>query len=370
MDRLTAGLAAGDRFAGWPRAAALAVLAIFALLLALAAITAKPPEELNGTPGPIPASESGVAANKQARDADLALYRRIVERVAEGDGYYPTAIAEQRLRSYPVRPGLAVRMPTLALVTAWIGTRGMFALGVLVALAVMVAWWQRLASEPGALDRRVFALLLLAIGSLIDLKPQYLYQHEVWAGLLLALGFGLHRPGKWHGAWIAAALALAIREHALPFVMLMAALAGWRRDWRELGAWAVLVSLFAIGLTLHLYEVARHIFPSDQPSPPWLVVRGLQGWTGNIVASSVLWRLPHGLAAVVALLPLLGWAGWRSAAGLFGTLLHAGYGLLFMLAGRDNNFYWALVVIPTWFVGLAFMPRALVTLTRRALGKP
>ena len=43
--------------------------------------------------------------------------------------------------------------------------------------------------------------------------------HELWAGMLLALAFGLHRPGRKYGAaLVAAGLALAIREHALPFV--------------------------------------------------------------------------------------------------------------------------------------------------------
>ena len=40
--------------------------------------------------------------------------------------------------------------------------------------------------------------------------------------------------------WIAAALALAIREHALPFVLLLGAIAAWRGDWRQARAWALL----------------------------------------------------------------------------------------------------------------------------------
>ena len=48
--------------------------------------------------------------------------------------------------------------------------------------------------------------------------------------------------------------------------------------------------------------------------------------------------------------------------GLLAALLCAGYGLLFMIAGRDNNFYWALLVAPVWFAGLAFLPMALRSL--------
>ena len=44
--------------------------------------------------------------------------------------------------------------------------------------------------------------------------------HELWSGMLLALAFGLHRPGQGNGgrcrsSVAAAALAVAIREHAL-----------------------------------------------------------------------------------------------------------------------------------------------------------
>ena len=224
----------------------------------------------------------------------------------------------------------------------------------------------RLGEEPGGRERRVTATALLLAGMAAGLNPAYLVLHEVWAGLLVALAIGVHRPGRWHWAWLAAAAALAIREHALPFVLLLAAMAAWRRDWREAAAWLALAALFAIGLAWHLHTVGTHLLPSDRLSPPWLVFRGLPGWTGNLVEASVLHLLPVPLAAPLALLPLLGWAGWNSPAGRFHTLLFAGYGLLFMLAGRDNNFYWALVVTPAWFVGCAFLPMALRSLLASA----
>ena len=73
--------------------------------------------------------------------------------------------------------------------------------------------------------------------------------------------------------------------------------------------------------------------------------------------SSNLRFLPHGIAGPIVLLALLGWAGWKSAAGTTGTLLYLGYGIAFMLAGRTNNFYWGAVVAPAIFVGLAFLLR-------------
>jgi hypothetical protein len=351
-----------DRFARWPRGAAWVALIVIAVALA-AAVWSAPV-----APPIAPSAAASAPAPSAQRDTDLQLYDRIAARVAAGENYYAAAIAEQRAGNFPVRPGLAVRLPTLAFLAAGLGPNGLLALAALLGLGVLAAWWGRLGEEPGGRERRVIAMLLLAVGALAGLKPEYLVLHEVWAGLLLALGGALHRPGRWRAAWLPVALALAIREHALPFVLLLAALAAWRRDWRELAAWLVLVALFAVGLAFHLQAVGQHLLASDRPSPSWLAFRGLGGWTDNIVQSSVLHGLPARVAAPLALLPLVGWAGWKTRLASFYTLAFVGYGLLFMIAGRDNNFYWALVVTPAWFVGYAFLPMALRSLFASARG--
>ncbi len=366
-----------DRFAHWAPGAAILVLAGFALLLVLAVLTDRSdidPERVTPPEGELVEElveevvNTEFADGEDERDTDLQLYDRIAERVADGENYYAVAVEEQRARDFPVRPGLAVRLPTLAFLTAWLGQGGLIALAALLGLATLLAWWRRLDDEPGGEENRPIALLLLVVGTMIGLKPQYLALHEVWAGVLLALSFGLHRRDKWALSWLAAAAALAIREHALPFVLLMGALAAFRRDWRELAAWAALVLLFILALALHLSNVSDYVSDSDPTSPSWLVFRGLGGWTANMVNSSVLHLLPGWLAAPIVLLPLLGWAGWKSDMGLFALLLFVGYGVFFMFAGRDNNFYWGLVVAPAWFVGLAFLPRALRSLWNSARG--
>jgi hypothetical protein len=355
-----------DRFAHWAPGAAVAVLVLTLLLLLGAALTERTSADAPAAP---PATSLAPAAEpSDARDTDLALYDVIAARVAAGDNYYRAAVEEQRARDFPVRPGLAVRLPTLAMLFATFGTIGMALLAGVLALLTLGAWWLRLGEEPGGDEHRTIALLLLVIGAGTGLKLQYLVLHEVWAGLLLALAFGLHRPRRWGAAWLAAAAALAIREHALPFVLLMGAMAAYRRDWRESAAWGGLVLLFLIGLAVHLAQVNPLISTADPASPAWIVWRGLGGLTSNVELSTSLHLLPGWLAAPLAVLPLLGWAGWKSDAGLFGLLLFAGYGLLFMIAGRDNNFYWALVVTPCWFIGLAFVPRTVRTLWNSARG--
>lgn len=374
MARLGARTRKFDRFAKWAPGAALLVLAGFALLLVAAALTALPAPDDAPTNAVTDAASALVtnadsAAESEERDEDLRLYDRVAERVGEGENYYVVAIEEQRARDFPVRPGLAVRLPTLAYVSGHVGPWGMMALAFVLGVAVFIAWWDRLENEPGGREYRTHILLLIAIGALAGFKPHYFALHEVWAGMFVALSLGLHRPGRWGWALVFAAAALAVREIALPYVCLMGALALMRGGRVEAVAWSLLAGIFLIGLAAHVSLVGALTSAADPVSPGWLALRGLGGWTSNIVTSSPLQLLPSVVAAPLALLPLIGWAGWRSDLGLTGFLLCLGYGVGFMIAGRDNNFYWALVVMPIWFVGFAFVPRALSSLWTSARGQ-
>jgi hypothetical protein len=363
-----------DRFARWGPLPARLLLAALVVLLAASAMV------------PINAGRSTVKtknfvevlvktngeALERKRDDDLALYDRAIERIRHGENYYDFIVAEHRLSHYPVRPGLAVRLPTLAYLDAWAGLPGQFAAAIALLIAVLLAWWRRLGAEPGALRRRVLATALLGLGGSLGLNRDFFVLHELWAGMLLALSFGLHRvrsdssPGKWGWSLAVAALALAIRELALPYVLLMAAMALWRGDRREGLAWAGLAALFLAALAWHLQLVAVQALPSDPLSPSWLELRGLSGWVSNVALSSNVRSLPHWLAGPLVMLMVFGWASWRTAAGAFATLLYLGYGLAFMIAGRGDNYYWGFMVAPAMFIGLAFVPTGLKSLWRAA----
>ena len=352
-----------DRFAAWPRPAALAALALLLILLAASALV--PITRGQGrdiAPSLVPSG----AAPEKVRDDDLQVYDNVIARIQRGEGYYPAVVAEHRAIGFPLTPGFAVRLPTLAYIEAAIGPPGEYVAAVLLLAAVLLAWWRRLGAEPGGTEHRLLAMALLAVGAVLVLNTYFFRLHELWAGMLLALSFGLHRPGKWGCSLAAAALALAIRELALPFVLLMAAMALWRRDWREGAAWSALAALFLVGLALHLHAVAALVRPGDFVSASWLELRGLSGALSNLTLSSNLRYLPHWLAGPLILLALLGWAGWRSAAGAFGTLLFLGYGLAFAIAGRAENYYWGMIVTPTFLMGLAFAPSAAKGLFRAA----
>ena len=370
-----------DRFAHWPRDRARVLLAaVLAVLVAAALVPITVGKGEIATP-PLLANAiaPGLVAHKapdRPRDDDLKLYDAAIARISKGENYYSFIVSEHRKAHYPVRPAVAVRLPTLAYLDAWAGLPGQIAAAIVLMLGVLWVWWQRLGSEPGGLAQRPIAITLLFSGAALGLNRNYFVLHELWAGMLIALSFGLHRPsqkrgegGQWLGAWCAAALALAIREHTLPFVLLMAAYAGWRQAWREAAAWAALVALFAIGLAIHIHLIDAQALPSDPTGPSWFALRGLGGWLSDIVLSSNLRFLPHWAAGPVVILMILGWAGWRSPAGAFATLLYLGYGVAFMIAGRNDNFYWGAMIAPAMFIGLAFVPMAVSGLVRAGLGK-
>ncbi len=364
-----------DRFAHWAPGAAILALALVLAVLLAAALTARdtsPDATESSLAGPNTVAATGEkveqAANVARRDTDLQLYDAIAERVAAGENYYEVAVDEQRARDFPVRPGFAVRLPTLAYIYAAVGQWGLMIIAGVLGIATLVAWHYRLRDVSGGPGRLRYLLLLLVIGSVAGLKPQYLALHEVWSGMLIALSIGLYRPQRWGWALLAGTLALAIRELALPFVLLMGWIALLRGNRGEFAAWLCVVIVFGIAITAHLLAVGAVTSEADPASPSWLALRGFGGWTANIVLSSPLYLLPSYIAAPLALLPLLGWAGWRSWFGVTGFLLCLGYGVAFMIAGRDNNFYWALIVMPVWFVGYAFVPRAFASLWNSARG--
>jgi hypothetical protein len=361
-------------FAGWSPLLARIVLATLLLLIAAAAVVpvAKPGSRSpwNGPVEAPLATQPGTPAKPY--DEDIALYEVAIERIAKGENYYDFIVPEQRSRDYPVNPSFAVRLPTLAYLNAWLDGPGQIAAAIALMLGIIAAWWRRFGEEGVDPRMRRMATAMVFVGASLALNRHYFPLHELWAGGLIALSFGLHRigrngqGGRWVGALCAGALALAIREHSLPFVLLMAATALWQRNWKEAAAWSAVIALFCGAMALHLALVSRDVLPSDPHSAPWLVLRGLSGWLGNVVQSSNLRWLPHFLAGPGVVLMAFGWLGWPGRGGVFGFLLSAGYGLAFMLAGRWDNFYWGAMIAPAMFAGIIFAPRALIELFEAA----
>lgn len=350
-------------------------LAILVLLLGLAALIPISAEDPPSAAAPRPAAAAATPAVQGARGADVDFYGRVVERLGAGENYYAFIVAEQRQAGYPVRPGLTVRLPTLAVMQAMLGPLGtrLAALGLL--LAVLAAWWRRLSAQP--VPQRLAACAAAFAGSALTLNPEYLPVHELWAGLLIALALALYRPpterprraADWLPALLCGALALAIREHSLPFALLLTAFAWWRGSRAEALAWTALIALFLLALMAHLQAVAPQVLAGDLPSPSWLTFRGLAGVVSPVVLSTGLHPLPHWLAGPIVVLAFAGWIGWNSPTGRLGAALFLGYAILFAIAGRASNFYWGLLLAPGLFLGLAFAPAAVKSLFRAAVAR-
>ena len=307
------------------------------------------------------------AAEKPARaKGDLALYARINERMTAGEGYYAAAMDEQRASNYPTRPFVAVRLPTLAWLQAVIGVAGVRYLEFALVLACLWAANSRLARLASvSLPERLAVLGLLVLGGAAVLAPRAGLIHELWAGLCLTLALLLYRPERWWPALLAAAAAIAVRELAVPFVLLWLAFALAARRWREAAGVAGLLALFAGGMTLHYLAVEAGRLANDPASPGWdamigygLPLMALSRLTGLIM-------IPVTAAAPIALLPLIGWAGIGGRLGLFALLWSAGTLTMIALFARPDNFYWAQLVLPAYGLGLAFAPRALAELMLR-----
>lgn len=364
--------ALGRPFLQLPRFGARLLLALIAAAMIGAAWAACPAP---GNVGPaatsvIAPTPDSTAHNNSRGKGDMALYARIAERMTAGEGYYEAALSEQRASSYPTAPFVAVRLPTLAWVQAGIGVDAVRYAALLLTAACVGALMLRRTPLHAAPAERLAGAALLALGGAAVLSPVAGYDHDFIAGLLLTLALLAYRPGRWWPALIAVGAALAVRELAAPFAVLWLAFAAADRRWAEAAAVAALLALFAGGMALHHEAVAAHRLASDLVSQGWA---GMEFYGLPIAALGQLTGLrflPASLAAPLALLPLVGWAGLGGRLGLMAALWCAGLFTVMALFARTGNYYWAELALPAYAVGLAFAPRAIAELLRRAFGRP
>jgi hypothetical protein len=367
-----------SRFSGVSRAGAWLILLLTAGLMAASALFPMTPPILPTVEVvvPIAADPSGTASGAATKtvidgNPDLTLYRNIIAKVAAGEGYYPAIADLHRSSSFPLRPFIVFRLPTLAVVSAALGMPVVKASLWALLLAVVIAWWGRLDGAFASPPRRIIAVVMLVFGLIFNAHPEVVVVHEVWAGSLMALSWAIHRSEggvlRWLPSVLLGLMAVLVREMALPFILLMGAFAVWRRQWPEVAGWATAVVIFAAAIAVHADQVAAVTSLADTASEGW---SKFGGWPFFVFAmrrmTQLFWLLPPWAGAAMVPLILLGWASWRSSAGLFGFLLFSGYGLILMVLGRPENFYWALMVAPTFLLGLVFLPEALSALIAAA----
>ncbi|WP_379923461.1 hypothetical protein [Erythrobacter sp. R86502] len=369
--RLPGGVALLDRwealgrpFRVLPRGAARVILVVLAALMVWSAIAAAPVDQAERQR----ITAKAVHTQPGKAKGDLALYSRIAARVSAGEGYYPAAMDEQRASNYPTRPFVAVRQPSLAWLQALIGVGGVRFAEMGLVIACLWAANLRLAALVST-PERLAALVLLALGGAAVIVPLAGLIHELWAGLWLTLALLVYRPDRWWPALFAAAMALAVRELAVPFVLLWLVFAVVARRWREAAGVAGVLAVFAVGMALHYMAVEAGRLPGDPASQGWNAFAGFGLPLMAVSRLTGLALLPMALAAPLAILPQVGWVGLGGRFGLFAALWFAGLFTMVALFARPENFYWAQLVLPAYGIGLAFAPRSLFDLWQSAAGR-
>ena len=301
---------------------------------------------------------------------DMMLYREIVSAMQSGQGYYQAATETQRAHNYPTRPFVTVREPALYWLAAQHGWTWLNRIEVGLLIAVVLTWVFALPA-PINLAEKLAAAALIGVAGMAAIATSITPMSEAWCGLLLtlALGLTLWRRVPWWMPVLVIAAALALRELALPFLLLAAAFAWWERRWNELAGWALVALLFGLGMALHAAQVAGVAQPTDLQSVGWNSGLGLRGVLLALVNTTLLHLLPHRPALLIALLPVLGWGALDGRDGRFAALLLGGYALMIAVFSRSDNFYWGFLLLPAWFAGLALVPRGVWQLAR-AIGRP
>ena len=365
--------AAADWMARWcalyrplrnlPRLGAVAVLLALAATLAWSAVAV--PQMRSGE---VKAQVTKAENNGKKGIGDYELYRRIYKRVEAGENYYEAAVTEQRANRYPVKPFVTFRLPTLAYFQSVLGlpALGHLLVGLLV---VSIGLYLPLTQDRTRLAERAAGALALLAGGASLFARQGPLSHESVAGILLTLALLSYRTTNFWPSLILAALALAVRELALPFVLLWLVLALVARRWREAGWVAVVICLFGLGLWLHSLGVASVIGEGGLTSPGWKAMAGPALPLMGMVRMTPLLALPTWLAAPLAVLPLLGWVSLGGKRAGFACLAFAGFFVMMALFARPENYYWIMIVLPLYAAGLAFAPRAVADLVAAARGK-
>src|SRR3546814_4238007 len=134
----------------------------------------------------------------------------------------------------------------------------------LVGGAAVFAWYRRLRTEAELPRYAPVAALLVAVNLTQLAAREWLYIHEVAAGVLLALALALYRPARPWLAMAVVATALAIRETIVPAAMLFGLFALIDRDWRAAAGWLAIGLCFAGGLAAHVTALPAGTTPAQE----------------------------------------------------------------------------------------------------------
>ncbi|MBB3695546.1 hypothetical protein [Sphingomonas sp. BK580] len=295
-----------------------------------------------------------------ARPAAELLHDSIVAAMRHGGRYYETF--RDLARTAPDAGDARTLPPTLAAVSAAMPNWAMLLL-VGAALAGLVAVGvQRLTPLFAGVAGQVLAALLLVAGTAAVALLWEQAPHAGWGALLAAYAVLLRRAERWGTAAALGCAAAVIDPAALLVPAVMAALALHDGTAREALGWLAALAVGGAVLGCHLWAIDAVAPPAPEAvllsiAPPSALAR--------LLGAGLPGAAP-GLAAVLLMLALLGWATLPRALGpRVVALVLAGVAADGRVAGLHSATLAAALVAP----GLAFAPDAIADLLRRAPGR-
>jgi hypothetical protein len=287
---------------------------------------------------------------------DQELYRTVVERVREGENFYPATMDAQRERQYPVQPALAVRPPTMTYGLALLpSTAARTAALIALLFGALIALRQSLADHPPA---EALGMVALAVAGLFGaFFPGNVYLHEQWSVLLIMLSLAAHRR-----TWlmvVLALLAVLVRETALAWLAAIVVYGLWQRDWKRAGLAAGAIALAGGLWLIHAQFVAAQIQPGDLTSPGWMRFGGLPLVIDALRRNLVLTGLPGPLVLALVAASLAAMLRWGRDMERIAAIGSAGFLAALTVFGRPDNGYWGFMAAPFVLLGLPLIAREL-----------
>ncbi len=308
-------------------------------------------------------------AEVNPEESDFYLYVAIAERMELGESYYEAAIKEQTERGYPVAPATTVRTPITSWLVTLLGPQLAYGLMlILMALVVVsaVVVFERIASSRfqwwGSLTFLTTGLALFGSSAI--------YFQETWAVLFMFLSICI-RNKNLTIAIVFGLIACAFRELALPFVFAMSAYEFVSKHKKAGLAWASAGLGYVAMYMFHVHAVSEAIerFGDGKvvESSGWLALGGWPFIIGSVRSVSVLSALPLLVTAIFVPLALVGWLMVKQDIAVRFSYAILGFVVPFLVIGRPNNNYWALLYALLLIPGLAFSHQALKSLIKSAL---
>ncbi|MGD0654750.1 MAG: hypothetical protein ABSA16_10435 [Thermoguttaceae bacterium] len=354
---------------------------------------------------------------KSRGSRDVALFRAMVDRMHNGEGFYQASAAELTARGYPTRSVFNWRTP----LPMWPISRlprvewakyffAALSLGVIVLAFEALArdqefqWGQSYfcyikGDSPIFTTRKSgqspyirFGCVVLLSGPLLFTVLDDLFvMPELWAGVLIACSlcaYGMDKPKLGLGFGLTA---LFVRELALPYCLLcagMALLEWWKckgdspifADHRsatesgksgqfpwELVGWGLGFSAWLIFYGWHWWNVSGLINPGALAHKHgWIRFGGAGFVLATARMNAYLFLLPPWVTALYFASAMFGLGGWHSPLGTRIGLTVCLYVMFFAVVGQDFNQYWGSVIAPLLCFGVVRLPASMRDLCRAA----